>query len=129
MKPIASITLVSLSPFVVVSEGRPSFPIGSNALFGVTLHDNTGRLFDVANIPMKHSVSRLVVLFCFTCFSSTTSQLVCYNMRLHMQYLSLLWLEDENSQKFSLNWQVFALNNKNFVLSFIYYVYRLVALW
>ena len=62
VKPVASITLKSLSDLVVNGNGgantRPAFPIGATVLFGVTLHDNMGRQFDISSIPLQHRANR-----------------------------------------------------------------------
>ena len=56
---MASITLVSLTPYRAATGKLHSFPIGVTASFGVTLHDNVGRLFDVSSISLEHRVHRL----------------------------------------------------------------------
>ena len=62
---LASVTLVSLTPFIVNEVKRPAFPLGVNVFFGVALRDKMGRLFDVSNVPLKHRASRLVEISCF----------------------------------------------------------------
>ena len=62
---VASVALVSLTPFIVKDVKRPAFPLGVNVFFGVTLHDKMGRLFDVSNVPLKHRASRLVEITSF----------------------------------------------------------------
>ena len=54
---------MAMSLFVIAGQGRPSFPIGSNALFGVTLHDNVGRKFDTSSVAIKHRTSRFDIVF------------------------------------------------------------------
>jgi len=58
VKQVASITLLSLSKFVVKGLDRPAFPLGSSALFSASLHDIVGRKFDVTSLPLKHRLSR-----------------------------------------------------------------------
>ena len=42
------------------SDKLQTFPLGMNALFAVTLHDNIGRTFAVASIPLKYRLNRQV---------------------------------------------------------------------
>ncbi|XP_047146809.1 nuclear pore membrane glycoprotein 210 isoform X1 [Hydra vulgaris] len=58
VKPVSTVSLHLLSNFVISNSQRPAFPIGSNVLYSVQLHDNIARKFDIATIPLKHRVSR-----------------------------------------------------------------------
>ena len=42
------------------SDKLQTFPLGMNVLFAVTLHDNIGRTFAVASIPLKYRLNRRV---------------------------------------------------------------------
>ena len=55
---MASITLKSLSNIIASQGNVHSFPLGANAMFSVTLHDNVGRKFDVSSIQLKHRIQR-----------------------------------------------------------------------
>ena len=109
---VASVTLVSLTPFIVKDVKRPAFPLGVNVLFGVTLHDKMGRLFDVSNVPLKHRTSRSVEIssFFLRYFESSFDVALC-RARIGKQHpvivtivLSLIKLElDTIHQVYSFN--------------------------
>ena len=46
------------------SDKLQTFPLGMNVLFAVTLHDNIGRTFAVASIPLKYRLNRQVTFKC-----------------------------------------------------------------
>ena len=58
VRSVASITLVSLSRITSSQGNSHSFPLGVNAKFSVSLHDNVGRKFDVSSIQLKHRIQR-----------------------------------------------------------------------
>ena len=60
VKAVSSLTINCQSPVRANSDKLQTFPLGTNALFAVTLHDNIGRAFAVASIPLKYRLNRQV---------------------------------------------------------------------
>ena len=61
---MSSLSITCQSPPVRAnSDEFQTFPLGMNALFAVTLHDNIGREFAVASIPLKYRLNRQVAKF------------------------------------------------------------------
>ncbi|XP_029186949.2 LOW QUALITY PROTEIN: nuclear pore membrane glycoprotein 210-like [Acropora millepora] len=58
VKAVSSLTITCQSPVRANSDKLQSFPLGMNVLFSVTLHDNIGRAFSVATIPLKYRLNR-----------------------------------------------------------------------
>lgn len=58
VKAVSSIIINCESPVRANSEKLHTFPLGMNVLFAVTLHDNIGRRFAVASIPLKYRLNR-----------------------------------------------------------------------
>ena len=62
VKPIRSLTIVSLSDVRANENHIHAFPIGYSAPYSVSLHDAVGRSFDVADVPIRYRMNRLVKL-------------------------------------------------------------------
>lgn len=58
VKAVSSLTITCQSPVRANADKMQSFPLGMNVLFSVTLHDNIGRAFSVATIPLKYRLNR-----------------------------------------------------------------------
>ncbi|CAH3168221.1 unnamed protein product [Porites lobata] len=59
VKAVSSLSITCQSPPVRAnSDEFQTFPLGMNALFAITLHDNIGREFAVASIPLKYRLNR-----------------------------------------------------------------------
>lgn len=58
VKAVSSLAITCQSPVRANSEKLQTFPLGMNVLFAVTLHDNIGRTFSVATIPLKYRLNR-----------------------------------------------------------------------
>ena len=63
VKAVSSIVINCQSPVRTNSDKLHTFPLGMNVLLAVTLHDNIGRRFAVASIPLKYRLNRLNILF------------------------------------------------------------------
>lgn len=61
VKAVSSIAINCQSPVRANSDKLQTFPLGMNVLFAVTLHDNIGRRFAVATIPLKYRLNRQVL--------------------------------------------------------------------
>ena len=55
---MSSLSITCDSPVRANSDNVQTFPLGMNVLFVVTLHDNIGRTFDAASIPLKYRLNR-----------------------------------------------------------------------
>lgn len=58
---MSSLSITCQSHVRATSGKLHSFPLGMNALFVVVLHDNIGREFHSAGIPLKYRLNRFVV--------------------------------------------------------------------
>ena len=59
---MSSLAITCQSPVRANSDKLQTFPLGMNVLFAVTLHDNIGRTFAVASIPLKYRLNRQVAV-------------------------------------------------------------------
>ena len=71
------------------SDKLHTFPLGMNVLFAVTLHDNIGRAFAVASIPLKYRLNRQVPIILFFCLVFTELLLLFDCENLHYNSINM----------------------------------------